>query len=414
MKKSFRKIISAMAGISMIAALAGCGRQAAPEGSGAAAVGAQTQAVQNDAPGTQAADGSAQESGKNKLAYFFPLTGEQMQYGTMLQRGAELALELYNEEHGTSYTAEFHDDKGDATEAVNVANKIVADPSVIAGLGSYSSSCAMAAAPIFEDNEMLLFSPNASHTDFPAMGRFMFSCVMSQKYEGAQFADELFKVTGAKKLAIIYQNTDQGVLASELFSDQWKSLGGEVVAMEAYVTGSTKDFSPVLSKIKEAGAEVIYASAAYNEAAQIFLQAKNLNIEAQLVGPGMCLKNELLEITEDKADGAIVLSSIPYFAEDSAERDDVDEATKNFITRFTEKYGEIPDGFAASSYDTTNILLGFIDEVGTDSDALRQKLAAMREFNGVSGYNMAFNENKEMVKGIYVFEIRDNTFVRIN
>ncbi len=416
MRKNLKKSIGILLGLSMMAALSGCGGGSADKGTEAAS---STQTTQTTTAGGSEGQGQAtqepkEDVGKNKLAYFFPLTGEQMQYGTMLQRGAQLALELYNENHGTSYVAEFHDDKGDATEAVNVANKIVADPSVIAGLGSYSSSCAMAAAPIFEENQLLLFSPNASHTDFPAMGEFMFSCVMSQKYEGAQFADELFKVTGAKKLAIIYQNTDQGVLASDLFANEWKSLGGEVVSMEAYVTGSTKDFSPILSKIKEQGAEVIYASAAYSEAAQIFLQAKNLNIDAQLVGPGMCLKNELLEITENKIDGTIVLSSIPYFAEDSGQRDDVDQATKTFIQEFTEKYGEIPDGFAASSYDTTNILLGFIDEVGTDSNALREKLASMRAFDGVSGFNMEFNENKEMVKGIYVFEIKDNTFVKIN
>ena len=55
-------------------------------------------------------------------------------------RGSELAVELFNKENGTDYITEFNDDKGDATEAVNVANKIVSDSSVIAGLGSYASS----------------------------------------------------------------------------------------------------------------------------------------------------------------------------------------------------------------------------------------------------------------------------------
>ena len=417
MRKTCRKLVSAVIGMSILAGvLSGCGATGAGESSAATeASGAGAADTSESAPeeGGEAAE-TSEDSGKNKLAYFFPLTGDQMQYGLMLQRGSELALDLYNEEHGTSYVAEFHDDKGDATEAVNVANKIVADPSVIAGLGSYSSSCAMAAAPIFEEAQMLLLSPNASHVDFPAMGDFMFSCVISQKYEGPLFAEELAKVTGPKKLAIIYQNTDQGVLASDLFKTKWEELGGEVVAMESYVTGSTKDFSPMLSKVKEAGAEIIYASAAYNEAAQIFIRAKNLNIEAQLVGPGMCLKKELLEIVGDQADGAIVLSSIPYFSEESVDAPDVNDETKFFIKEFQEKYGEIPDGFAASAYDATNILLNAIEKVGTDSEALRQEIGSLREFNGISGYNMSFNENKEMLKGIYAFEIGNGTFTRIN
>lgn len=128
---------------------------------------------------------------KNKLAFFLPMTGDQMQYGESLSRGAELALKQYNEKNGTDYVIEIMDDKGDPKEAVNVANLIVSDPTVIAGMGSFSSSCAMAAAPVFEEADLLLFSPNASHTDFPAMGENMFSAVMSQKYEGAEFAGGL-------------------------------------------------------------------------------------------------------------------------------------------------------------------------------------------------------------------------------
>lgn len=363
---------------------------------------------------TTVAEGQQDSAGgKNKLAYFFPLTGDNMQYGEMLMRGSELAVELFNKENGTEYIAEFNDDKGDATEAVNVANKIVSDPSVIAGLGSYTSSCAMAAAPIFEQNGLLLVSPSASHTDFPGMGKFMFSCVMSQKYEGAEFAKALHKITGNKKLAIIYQNTDQGVLATELFADQWKNLGGEVIATEAFISGSTKDFTPILSSIKDKGAEIIYASASYNEASQIFIQSKNLDITAQLVGPGMCLKKELLDIVDDKAEGTLILSSIPYFSDKEEDISQQDEDTQKFIKAFVDKYGEIPDGFAAQAFDTSNILFDCINEVGTDSEALRQEIVAMREFNGVSGYNMAFNENKEMVKGIYVYEIKGGDFVRV-
>ena len=228
------------------------------------------------------------------------------------------------------------------------------------------------------------------------------------------FSEELLKITGPKKLAIIYQNTDQGVLASDLFKEKWEELGGEVVAMESYVTGSTKDFSPILSKVKEAGAEIIYASAAYNEAAQIFIQAHNLNIDAQLVGPGMCLKKELLDIVGDQADGAIVLSSIPYFSEDSVNASDVDEETKFFIKKIPGEVREIPDGFAASSYDATNILMNAIEKVGTDGEALRKEIGSLREFNGISGYNMSFNETKEMLKGIYAFEVGNGTFTRVN
>ena len=169
---------------------------------------------------------------KNKLAFFLPMTGDQMQYGESLSRGAELALKQYNEKNGTDYVIEIMDDKGDPKEAVNVANLIVSDPTVIAGMGSFSSSCAMAAAPVFEEADLLLFSPNASHTDFPAMGENMFSAVMSQKYEGAEFADALIEMFGAQNVAILYQNTDHGVIATDVFTKQYEAGGGKVIMLE--------------------------------------------------------------------------------------------------------------------------------------------------------------------------------------
>ena len=78
---------------------------------------------------------------------------------------------------------------------------------------------------------------------------------------------------------------------------------------------------------------------------------------------------------------------------------------------YTAAYDEIPDGFAASAYDAVNIVLDACQKVGTETPALREEIAKLREFSGVSGYDMQFNESKEMVKGVYVFEIQDGQFV---
>lgn len=55
-----------------------------------------------------------------------------------------------------------------------------------------------------------------------------------------------------------------------------------------------------------------------------------------------------------------------------------------------------------------------VEKVGTDSSALRDEIAGLRGFEGVSGYDMEFNDTKEMIKGVYVFEVKDGNFYRIN
>lgn len=402
MSHNFRKPASLFLALGMtLSLLSGCAQE-----------GAKPSASNPPANSSSAQPGQA-ASGKNKLAFFLPMTGDQMQYGNSLSRGAELALKQYNEKNGTSYVIEVLDDKGDPKEAVNVANMIVSDPTVIAGMGSFSSSCAMAAAPVFEAADLLLFSPNASHTDFPSMGKNMFSAVMSQKYEGAEFADALVARFGAQNVAILYQNTDHGVIATEVFTNQYEAAGGKVISSETFIPGQTKDFTPILSKIKEQKPDLFYVNASYNDCAQIFMQAKSLNMDCQLVGPGMLLTEDFLNVVGTKLDGTVVMSSVPAFLPSVLEESKLDEAAQAFVDSYTAAYGEIPDGFAASAFDAVNIVLDAVQKVGAETPALREEIATLRDYPGVSGYDMAFNESKEMVKGIYMFEIRDGQFISV-
>lgn len=353
-------------------------------------------------------------NGKTKLAWFGPLTGDNMQYGIKIRDGSQLAVDQFNEEHGTSFTIEFNDDKGDSNEAINLANKIVSDDSVIAALAGYGSSCAMATAPVFDENSMILLGVAASHADLPSMGEYVYPIPMSQRLEALEFANATAELCGAGNVAILYQNTDQGVQASQLFQEQWEELGGTVSVYESFVPGETKDFSAVLSKIKEADPDVFYISASYNDAAQIFLQAKQLELDAQYVGPGMCVNEEFLSLVGNEIDGTYILSSTPCFLPSVLEAGEVDEATQKFIDDYEAAFGETPDGFSAQGYDSVNILLNSILAAGTtDTAAVAEQINAIRDYPGLSGFDMSYNDQKEMDKGIYVFQIENGTFVRV-
>lgn len=127
----------------------------------------------------------------------------------------------------------------------------------------------------------------------------------------------------------------------------------------------------------------------------------------------MLLTEEFLDVVGNKIDGTIVMSSVPAFLPSVLESGELDAASKNFVDSYTAEYNEVPDGFAASAFDAVNIVLDAVAKVGTDTPALREELKTLRDYPGVSGYNMSFNEQKEMVKGIYLFEIQDGQFVRV-
>ena len=361
------------------------------------------------------AEGTIDYNGRTKLAMFAPLTGDNLQYGVKIRDGAQLAVDQFNAEHGTEFTLEVYDDKGDPNEAVNIANMIVSDKDeVVAALAGYGSSCAMATASVFDEEEMILIGVAASHADLPGMGEYVYPIPMSQRLEAVEFANDVEANCGIGKIAIVYQNTDHGVQACNLFKAQWESLGGEVVVFESFVPGETKDFSAVLSKVKSAEPDVLYVNAAYNDVAQALMQAKQLELDCAYVGPGMCVNEEFLKLVGTELDGTLILSSTPCFLSSVIESGNIDEATAKFIDEYKAAFGETPDGFSAQGYDSVNIVLNSVLAAGnTDAAAICEQISAIRSYPGLSGFNMSYNDQKEMNKGIYVFEIVDGNFNRI-
>ena len=92
----------------------------------------------------------------------------------------------------------------------------------------------------------------------------------------------------------------------------------------------------------------------------------------------------------------------------------MDQATLDFVEAYKEAYGEVPDGFSAQGYDSVNIVLNSALAAGTtDTAAVAEQIRQIRDYPGLSGFDMSYNDQKEMNKGIYIFQMKDGNFVRI-
>lgn len=414
MKKELKKMVAAIvAALMLCATFCGCSSKDVAT--------TQEETANPEYAATENTIDTAQETsgfdyqGKNKIALFLPLTGDLMQYGIKIRNGAEMAITQFNEANGTEFTFEVYDDKGDPNESVNVAEKIISDSNVFAAIGSFNSSCSMAAAPVFVDANMLLVSPAASHTDLPQMGPMVFPIVMSERYQGAEMASALLDVIGQDKTAaIIYQNNDNGVQASSVFRSRWEEEGNTIVYFESFVPGQTKDFSAMLSNVKELVPDVLFVQASYSDTAQVFLQAKALEVDAVYAGYGTCVCQEFVDLAGTTLDDTIVLSSTPSFMDSVLQTADLDEATLKFIEDYKNAYDATPDGFGAQGYDAMMMLLNSALNAGsTDNEAIAAQINQIRDYAGLSGFNMRFNDTKEMIKGIYVYQLVEGSFKQL-
>lgn len=352
---------------------------------------------------------------KLKLAATIPVTGNTMQYGISYKNALEMAVADFNAAgglNGQPIELVIFDDKGDQTEAINVAYKIIDDPDVFAVVGSFGSAVSMAIAPVFEEAGIPFLSPNTSHVDFPGMGEYLLPICPVKTTEISTFAKTLVEKLGAKDLAVVYANNDTGVLSEATISDVWASCGGKVVSSENYISGETQDFTPILSKVKEAAPEIIYLTGGYNDIANIILQAEKIGLNnVQFVGPGDVLLQEFLDLVGTSADGIILGGTTPVYSEELLTEEAFGKTVVDFRDRYNELYtGSTCDGFAACAYDAAMLAMQAAAHVGTeDGMALVNEIESM-DYDCVSAVAMHYENGNTVVKDVCIYTVENGAF----
>jgi len=88
-----------------------------------------------------------------------------------------------------------------------------------------------------------------------------------------------------------------------------------------------------------------------------------------------------------------------------------DPKVKSFTDSFKTKYGHFPDTWAAQSYDGMYILAEALKQAGTDSQKIRDALAATKDFEGVTG-TITFNAKGDAeFRGTSVVVVKQGKFV---
>lgn len=309
-----------------------------------------------------------------------PITGDSAQYGEIFKAALQIAVDERNEAggiHGAMITADVYDDKNDPKETVSIANKILSEDDTFAVVGPYTSTCALAAGPLFQEAGVIVLEPSSSHADFTAIGEYMFRGVLTQEIQSAQYAKYL-KDVGGTKLGILYLQDDTGVASSERITKAFTADGGKVLVSESYLLGTTKDFSPMLTKMKAAGCDCIYVYGPYNATAVIVNQMATLEYDVPVVGQGNIVTQEFFEIAGKNAEGVMTMAIFQ-----------ADYTGEKFVA-FKEKYealtGNTVNTHAVALYDLVSMLFDAIEEEKTlDASVLKDWIRSQTAYEGLCG-----------------------------
>ena len=334
-----------------------------------------------------------------------PMTGDYAEYGTVFKNAAELAIEKVNAQggiNGKKLKLVVGDSKADPKEAANIAQKFVSDSSIMAVIGDFTSTAALAGAPIYQKGSLVQLSPTSSHPDFTKQGTFIFRNIASQAVEGPALADYTVKDLGKKKVAVVYIKNDWGLVAQEHFIKQAKADGAEIVAVEPYLPEQGKDFSAIITKIKEQNPDMIYMGMMYTDGALFAQQVRKANFNVTLCGTGALYSSELLKLGGPAVEGLYL--TVSFFPEDP------NPNVQEFVKSYEAKYGKLPTQFAAQAYDAANLIIEALKQGATDRKTLRDKLAAIKDFPGVTG-KTTFDENRDVNKTLSRLVIKDGKYI---
>ncbi|RPF47560.1 branched-chain amino acid transport system substrate-binding protein [Hydrogenoanaerobacterium saccharovorans] len=354
-----------------------------------------------------AADGSAPAEKRTiKLGVLAPLTGTNAEYGKGFEVAMQMAVDKINAAGGANgYKLELSvkDSKGDQKESSDLARQFADDEEVMAILGDFTSGACMANAPIVDEAGIVQLSPTASNPDYAGMSDFCFSIMGRQDGEAPFYAKYILKkYMGAKKLGVIYINSDWGKSCYDNFKKQADVEGLELVETVSYVQDE-KDFSSLITKLKAANPDTICIMD-QGAVPQIINQIKSSgwDIPITTLGPGT--SQQLIDLCGKNAEGLLLTS--PFFF------DPADADITAWKDEFVSKAGFEPTIHPACAYDCVNLIAEAIKASG-DGEVTRQTIRdnlAKVEMKGVTG-PIKFNETGDITRQYLICGVENGKYV---
>ena len=355
----------------------------------------------------------AEETITLKIAHIGPLTGAAAVYGTATSRGAKLAA-AENNADGGKYRVEMldEDDTHDAEKAINAYNTVMDQGAQMIIGTTTTTPCIAVGAQAYEDRVFML-TPSASSTAVTADKDNVYQVCFTDPAQGSASAQYIADHALAAKVAVIYNNADAystGIY--QTFAAKAPEVGLEIVSTTTF-TDDTTDFTVQVSDAQNNGAELVFLPIYYTPAAQILTTAKAMEYQPVFFGvDGMdgILSIEGFDTT--LAEGVMLLT--PFSA------DAQDDLTKNFVSKYQELYGEIPNQFAADAYDGVYALVAAAELAGVQNGAAAEDIcdgiiAAMQQIKitGVTG-TMTWSANGEVTKTPTAVIIENGVYVGFN
>ena len=320
------------------------------------------------------------------------VTGPGETYGNVAVQAKQMAVDEINAAGGVNgrmIELIVEDEKCNAQDAITAYRKLTDVDGVKIILGTSCSGAMLGAAPLAEEEGVVMFSGLATNPDIANAGDYIFRTSMSDAQVGIDTGNVLW-ADGVRTLATITEATDYAEGVRRTSVEQFEKRGGQVVGEERYASDVT-DFRSQLTKLLNANPDGLHVAAQSEfTGGTIVKQARELGYEGPIYSDIVPIGTTALEIAGDAATGMKAIT---------ADLDPANSKAQEVISNFRARYDYVTlPWYLGSAYDDVYITAECLEQTGDDQDAdgFRDCLYEVT-WSGAIGDNYSFDENGEVV-----------------
>jgi branched-chain amino acid transport system substrate-binding protein len=313
-----------------------------------------------------------------------PITGAQALLGQQETEGAKYAVDEVNARPGKAYDDRpfelvTEDATSDNQAAVGALNKLLGDK-VDAVVCPVLSTQIQAMAPVMKTrSEPWMTGGTNAKNNALGMTNF-FRCRASDGITAEAMTAFAVQDLHGKKVGIFHSSETFGTGGADAVEEALKKFNLKAAVREQYPNG-TKDFTPELLRIKQAGADVMVGYIQNpSDVAVILQQFNSLGMKIPVVGSPSVGNQTAMDTAGKNANGI-------YCAQDFIPGFNTNVATK-FLTGFYNRYHHLPDVGTGSGwvYDSIKLLADTYRKIGTTDKAKTDAaLHRTKHWEGVLG-----------------------------
>jgi branched-chain amino acid transport system substrate-binding protein len=291
-----------------------------------------------------------------KIGVAGPVTGPNAAFGAQLKNGAEQAVEDINAAggiNGQKLQIVVGDDVSDPKQGVSVANKFAAE-GVKMVVGHFNSGVSIPASDVYEEAGIIQITPASTNPKFTDNGKWnTFRTCGRDDQQGAVAGAYLADKFKGKKVAVVHDKTPYGKGLADETQKVMESKGLKAVMYEGVNPGE-KDYSALVSKLKQNNVDVVYFGGLHTEAGLIIRQMRDQGLQSPMMSGDGIVSAEFTSIAGPGAEGTLMT-----FSPDPRKNPNA----KDVVAKFRAKNFE-PEAYTLYSYAAVQILAEAAKQAG--------------------------------------------------